>query len=115
MSYVPRLKEQYDTDVVPKLQERFEYKSPMQVPKIEKICLNQGLGKAITDRKIVDGAIEELNQICGQKAVSTVSTKDVSNFKLRKGMPVGARITLRRERMYEFLDRLINVALPTYP
>ena len=112
MSYVPRLKEQYDADVVPKLQERFEYKSSMQVPKIEKICLNQALGKAITDRKIVDGAIEELNQICGQKAVSTVSTKDISNFKLRKGMPVGARITLRRERMYEFLDRLINVALP---
>ena len=72
MSYVPRLKQQYDTDVVPKLQERFEYKSSMQVPKIEKICLNQGLGKAITDRKIVDGAIEELNQICGQKAVSTI-------------------------------------------
>ena len=112
MSYVPRLKKQYDEEVVPKLQERFEYKSSMQVPKIEKICLNQGLGKAIADRKIIDGALEELAQITGQKAVTTYSTKDVSNFKLRKGMPVGARVTLRRERMYEFLDRLIHVSLP---
>ena len=112
MSYVPRLKKQYDEEVVPKLQERFEYKSFMQVPKIEKICLNQGLGKAIADRKIIDGALEELAQITGQKAVTTYSTKDVSNFKLRKGMPVGARVTLRRERMYEFLDRLIHVSLP---
>jgi large subunit ribosomal protein L5 len=112
MSYVPRLKKQYDDEVVPKLQERFEYKSTMQVPKIEKICLNQGLGKAISDRKIIDGALEELAMITGQKAVTTYSTKDVSNFKLRKGMPVGARVTLRRERMYEFLDRLIHVSLP---
>ena len=112
MSYVPRLKKQYDDEVVPKLQERFEYTSTMQVPKIEKICLNQGLGKAISDRKIIDGALEELAMITGQKAVTTYSTKDVSNFKLRKGMPVGARVTLRRERMYEFLDRLIHVSLP---
>lgn len=112
MSYVPRLKKQYDDEVVPKLQERFEYKSTMQVPKIEKICLNQGLGKAISDRKIIDVALEELAMITGQKAVTTYSTKDVSNFKLRKGMPVGARVTLRRERMYEFLDRLIHVSLP---
>lgn len=112
MSYVPRLKKQYDDEVVPKLQERFEYKSAMQVPKIEKICLNQGLGKAISDRKIIDVALEELAMITGQKAVTTYSTKDVSNFKLRKGMPVGARVTLRRERMYEFLDRLIHVSLP---
>ncbi len=112
MSYVPRLKHQYHDEVVPKLQERFEYKSSMQVPKIEKICLNQGLGKAITDRKIVDGALAELAMICGQQAVATYSTKDISNFKLRKGMPVGARVTLRRERMYEFLDRLIHVSLP---
>ncbi|MBK12570.1 MAG: 50S ribosomal protein L5 [Crocinitomicaceae bacterium] len=112
MSYVPRLKKQYDEEVVPKLQERFEYKSTMQVPKIEKICLNQGLGKAISDRKIIDVALEELAMITGQKAVTTYSTKDVSNFKLRKGMPVGARVTLRRERMYEFLDRLIHVSLP---
>jgi large subunit ribosomal protein L5 len=112
MSYVPRLKKQYDDEVVQKLQERFEYKSAMQVPKIEKICLNQGLGKAITDRKIIDSALEELAMVTGQKAVTTYSTKDVSNFKLRKGMPVGARVTLRRERMYEFLDRLIHVSLP---
>ncbi|MGB0171567.1 MAG: 50S ribosomal protein L5 [Flavobacteriales bacterium] len=112
MSYVPRLKKQYDDEVVQKLQERFEYKSAMQVPKIEKICLNQGLGKAISDRKIIDSALEELAMVTGQKAVTTYSTKDVSNFKLRKGMPVGARVTLRRERMYEFLDRLIHVSLP---
>ena len=112
MSYVPRLKKQYDDEVVQKLQERFEYKSAMQVPKIEKICLNQGLGKAIADRKIIDSALEELAMVTGQKAVTTYSTKDVSNFKLRKGMPVGARVTLRRERMYEFLDRLINIAIP---
>ena len=112
MSYVPRLKKQYDDEVVQKLQERFEYKSAMQVPKIEKICLNQGLGKAIADRKIIDSALEELAMVTGQKAVTTYSTKDVSNFKLRKGMPVGARVTLRRERMYEFLDRLIHVSLP---
>ena len=96
MSYVPRLKQQYDEEVVQKLQERFEYKSAMQVPKIEKICLNQGLGNAIADRKIIDGALNELAQITGQKPVTTYSTKDVSNFKLRKGMPVGARVTLRR-------------------
>ena len=112
MSYVPRLKKQYDDEVVQKLQERFEYKSAMQVPKIEKICLNQGLGKAIADRKIIDSALEELAMVTGQKAVTTYSTKDVSNFKLRKGMPVGARVTLRRERMFEFLDRLIHVSLP---
>ena len=112
MSYVPRLKKQYDDEVVQKLQERFEYKSAMQVPKIEKICLNQGLGKAIADRKIIDSALEELAMVTGQKAVTTYSTKDVSNFKLRKDMPVGARVTLRRERMYEFLDRLIHVSLP---
>ena len=112
MSYVPRLKKQYDDEVVQKLQERFEYKSAMQVPKIEKICLNQGLGKAIADRKIIDSALEELAMVTGQKAVTTYSTKHVSNFKLRKGMPVGARVTLRRERMYEFLDRLIHVSLP---
>ena len=112
MSYEPRLKKQYDDEVVQKLQERFEYKSAMQVPKIEKICLNQGLGKAIADRKIIDSALEELAMVTGQKAVTTYSTKDVSNFKLRKGMPVGARVTLRRERMYEFLDRLIHVSLP---
>jgi len=112
MSYVPRLQTQYAEEIAPKLKERFEYTSPMQIPRIEKICLNQGLGKAIADKKIVEQAVEEMSRVAGQKAVPTLSTKDVSNFKLRKGMPIGARVTLRRERMYEFLDRLIAVSLP---
>jgi large subunit ribosomal protein L5 len=98
--------------MVPKLKEQFEYSSVMQVPQILKISINQGLGKAIADKKIIEQAIDEMSRIAGQKAVATYSTKDVSNFKLRKGMPIGARVTLRRERMYEFLDRLIAVALP---
>ncbi len=112
MSYVPRLRKQYDEEIVKKLIGRFEYKSSMQVPKITKICLNQGLGKAVADKKMVDVAIEEMTMITGQKAVPCYSTKDVSNFKLRKGMPIGAKVTLRGEMMYEFLDRLIAVALP---
>ena len=112
MSYVPRLQTQYAEEIVPSLKERFEYKSVMQVPRITKICLNQGLGKAIADKKIVEYATEEMTRVAGQKAVKTISTKDVSNFKLRKGMPIGARVTLRRERMYEFLDRLIAISLP---
>lgn len=112
MSYVPRLQTQYAEEIVPSLKERFEYKSVMQVPRVTKICLNQGLGKAIADKKIVEYATDEMTRVAGQKAVKTVSTKDVSNFKLRKGMPIGARVTLRRERMYEFLDRLIAISLP---
>ena len=112
MSYIPRLQTQYAEEIAPALKKQFEYKSAMQVPRIEKICLNQGLGKAVADRKMVDTAVEEMSTIAGQKAVPTLSTKDVSNFKLRKGMPIGARVTLRRERMYEFLDRLIAVSLP---
>ena len=112
MSYVPRLQTQYVEEIAPKLKERFEYTSMMQIPRIEKICLNQGLGKAIADKKIVEQAVEEMSRVAGQKAVPTLSTKDVSNFKLRKGMPIGARVTLRRDRMYEFLDRLIAVSLP---
>lgn len=112
MSYVPRLQTQYAEEIVPSLRERFEYKSVMQVPRVTKICLNQGLGKAIADKKIVEYATEEMTRVAGQKAVKTISTKDVSNFKLRKGMPIGARVTLRRERMYEFLDRLIAISLP---
>ena len=112
MSYIPRLQTQYAEEIAPALKKQFEYKSAMQVPRIEKICLNQGLGKAVADRKMVDTAVEEMSTIAGQKAVPTLSTKDVSNFKLRKGMPIGARVTLRRERMYEFLDRLIHVSLP---
>lgn len=112
MSYVPRLQKQYQDEMVPKLKEQFEYSSVMQVPQILKISINQGLGKAIADKKIIEQAIDEMSRIAGQKAVATYSTKDVSNFKLRKGMPIGARVTLRRERMFEFLDRLIAVALP---
>ena len=112
MSYIPRLQTQYAEEIVPSLKDRFEYKSVMQVPRISKICLNQGLGKAIADKKIVEYAMDEMSRVAGQKAVQTLSTKDVSNFKLRKGMPIGARVTLRRERMYEFLDRLIAVSLP---
>ena len=112
MSYVPRLQTQYAEEIVPSLKERFEYKSVMQVPRVTKICLNQGLGKAIADKKIVEYSTEEMTRVAGQKAVKTISTKDVSNFKLRKGMPIGSRVTLRRDRMYEFLDRLIAISLP---
>jgi large subunit ribosomal protein L5 len=112
MNYVPRLRKMYEDEIVPKLQEQFQYKSSMQVPQITKICLNQGLGKAVADKKMVDVAVEEMSSIAGQRAVPTMSTKDVSNFKLRKGMPIGTKVTLRAERMYEFLDRLISVSLP---
>ncbi|MBV41595.1 MAG: 50S ribosomal protein L5 [Crocinitomicaceae bacterium] len=112
MSYIPRLQTQYAEEIVPNLKERFEYKSVMQVPAITKICLNQGLGKAIADKKVVEYATDEMTRIVGQKAVRTISTKDVSNFKLRKGMPIGCRVTLRRNRMFDFLDRLIAVSLP---
>jgi len=112
MSYQPRLQAQYNEQLVPALKERFEYTSVMQVPRITKICLNQGLGKAIADKKIIESAIDEMTRITGQKAVQTISTKDVSNFKLRKGMAIGARVTLRRERSYEFLDRLLAISLP---
>ena len=112
MSYIPRLQTQYAEEIVPNLKERFEYKSVMHVPSITKICLNQGLVKAIADKKVVEYATDEMSRIVGQKAVRTISTKDVSNFKLRKGMPIGCRVTLRRNRMFDFLDRLIAVSLP---
>ncbi len=112
MTYTPRLRKQYDDEIVGALKSKFEYKSVMQVPRITKICLNQGLGKAVADKKMVDNAVEEMTSIAGQKAIATFSTKDVSNFKLRKGMPIGCRVTLRDEKMYEFLDRLISVSLP---
>lgn len=112
MTYTPRLRKQYDDEIVGALKSKFEYKSVMQVPRITKICLNQGLGKAVADKKMVDNAVEEMSSIAGQKAIATFSTKDVSNFKLRKGMPIGCRVTLRDEKMYEFLDRLISVSLP---
>ncbi|MBE0647492.1 MAG: 50S ribosomal protein L5 [Bacteroidales bacterium] len=112
MAYTPRIKQKYLTEVVPALMEEFKYKNHMQVPRIRKISLNQGLGIAITDRKFIDTGINEMTMIAGQKAVATKSKKDISNFKLRKGNPVGVRVTLRGERMYEFLDRLISVSLP---
>ena len=112
MSYTPRLKKQYKEEMVASLKEKFAYTSVMQVPKIQKICLNQGVGDAVSDKRLVDSAVEEMTLISGQKANVTYSKKDISNFKLRKGMPIGARVTLRGDQMYEFLDRLIAVALP---
>ena len=112
IKYTPRLADKYSKDVVPALMKKFEYKSVMQAPKLQKICVNRGVNGAVTDKKLVDVALEELSIITGQKPVATFSKKDISNFKLRKGMPIGARVTLRGEKMYEFLDRLVSVALP---
>jgi len=112
MSYAPRLKEQYTNEIVPSLQKEFNYKSIMQVPKLDKIVINQGVGEATSDKRLVDYAVQEMTMITGQKAVVTNSKKDISNFKLRKGMPIGAKVTLRGVKMYEFLDRLISTALP---
>ena len=106
------LKKTYKEQIVPALQKQFGYKSIMQVPKIEKIVLNQGLGDAVADKKIIENAINEMTAITGQKAVPTLSKKDISNFRVRKKMPIGVRVTLRGERMYEFLERLIRVSLP---
>ncbi len=111
-NYTPRLADKYKKEVVPALMKRFAYKSIMQVPQLEKICLNRGVNGAVNDKKLVDIAVEELATITGQKAVATNSKKDISNFKLRKGVPIGARVTLRGVKMYEFLDRLISSALP---
>jgi large subunit ribosomal protein L5 len=111
-TYTPRLKNKYKDEVIPALMKRFGYKSIMQVPKLEKIAINRGVNGAVNDKKLIDIALDELTTISGQKAVSTMSKKDISNFKLRKNMPIGARVTLRGEKMYEFLDRLISVALP---
>lgn len=112
VKYTPRLADKYTKEVVPALMKKFAYKTVMQAPKLEKICINRGVNGAVTDKKLVDIAVEELNMITGQKAVPTLSKKDISNFKLRKGMPIGARVTLRGEKMFEFLDRLVSVALP---
>ena len=111
-TYTPRLMKKYKDEVVPALVKKFAYKSVMQTPRLEKICLNRGVNGAVTDKKLVDVALDELSTIAGQKAVSTMSKKDISNFKLRKSMPIGTRVTLRGDKMYEFLDRLIAVALP---
>jgi large subunit ribosomal protein L5 len=112
MAYSPRLKDKYKAAVIPALQTKYGYSSSMQVPKLQKICLNQGIGDAVSDKKLIEGAIKEMTTISGQKAVATISKKDISNFKLRKGVPIGVRVTLRGDMMYEFLDRLISVALP---
>src|SRR5690606_13317469 len=112
MSYTPRLQEKYSAEIIPALTEKFGYKSVMQVPKLQKIVLSQGIGDAVADKKLIDNAVEDLSRIAGQKAMAMNSKKDISNFKLRKGMPIGTKVTLRGERMYEFLDRLLAVALP---
>ncbi len=112
MSYVPRLKSEYKERVVKALTEEFSYKNVMQVPKLERIVVSQGIGAAVADKKLIDYGIEEMSNITGQRAIATISKKDVANFKLRKGMPIGAKVTLRGERMYEFLDRLVTSALP---
>jgi large subunit ribosomal protein L5 len=110
--YSPRLKEKYKKDVVPALQKKFNFTSRMQVPKLLKICVNQGVGDAVADKKLIEGAVKEMSTITGQKAIATYSKKDIANFKLRKGVPIGVRVTLRGDMMYEFLDRLISAALP---
>jgi large subunit ribosomal protein L5 len=112
MEYIPRLKTRYQQEIVPALIKEFDYKNIMQVPRLKKISVNQGLGSAIADKKLIDVGIEEMSNITGQRAVATRSKKDISNFKLRKDMPVGVRVTLRGDRMYEFLDRLVSVAIP---
>ena len=112
MAYVPRLKKEYKDKVVSALTEEFGYKNVMQVPKLKKIVISKGVGAAVADKKLIDHAVDELTKISGQKAVSTLSKKDVASFKLRKGMPIGVRVTLRGEQMYEFLDRLVTSALP---
>lgn len=112
MNYVPRLKTKYQKEVAPALMQQFNYSSVMQVPRIEKVCINQGIGDATGDKKLVDNAAAELAIIVGQKAVPTKAKTSISNFKLREGMPIGVRVTLRGERMYEFLDRFLNISLP---
>ena len=108
----PRLKTVFREDIKKSLMLAFDYKSSMQIPRLQKICINQGVGAAVADKKLIDSAITEMSAIAGQKAIATYSKKDISNFKLRKGMPIGVRVTLRGDRMYEFLDRLISVSLP---
>lgn len=112
MNYVPRLKTKYQKDVAPALMQQFNYSSVMEVPRIEKVCINQGIGDATGDKKLVDNAAAELSIIVGQKAVPTKAKTSISNFKLREGMPIGVRVTLRGNQMYEFLDRFLNISLP---
>ncbi|HAX93087.1 MAG: 50S ribosomal protein L5 [Bacteroidales bacterium] len=110
--YTPVLKTKYKEEIVPALMKEFSYSTVMQVPRLDKIVLNQGVGQAIADKKLIEASVKELTDIAGQKAVQTFSSKDISNFKLRKNMPIGVMVTLRKDRMYEFLERLISVALP---
>ncbi|MBU2526311.1 MAG: 50S ribosomal protein L5 [Flavobacteriaceae bacterium] len=112
MAYVARLKQEYKERIVPNLEKEFGYKNIMQVPKLEKIVISRGVGDAVADKKLIEYAVDELSRISGQKAIATYSKKDVSNFKLRKAMAIGAKVTLRGEKMYEFLDRLVTTALP---
>jgi len=112
MVYIPRLKQEYKDKIVSALTEEFGYKNVMQVPKLKKIVLSRGVGDAVADKKLIDHAVDEMSRITGQKAIATISKKDVASFKLRKGMPIGAKVTLRGEQMFEFLDRLVTTALP---
>jgi large subunit ribosomal protein L5 len=112
MSYTPRLKKKYTEEVIPGMQDKFNYGNSMQVPRITKVVLNQGVGAAVNDKKLVDAAVDEMTKITGQKALATYSKKAISNFKLREKMPIGCKVTLRREKMYDFLDRLISVSMP---
>lgn len=112
MNYQPRLRKKYQEEIVPAMMEQFQYGSVMEVPRLLKVCINQGVGAATQDKKLIDTAIDELSMIAGQRAVSTRAKKSVSNFKLREGMPIGVRVTLRNDRMWEFVDRLVSVALP---
>ena len=112
MGYLPRLKEEYKSRIIGALKEEFGYTNVMQVPKLERIVVSRGVGAAVADKKLIDYSVEELTNITGQRAVATISKKDVATFKLRKGMPIGVKVTLRGEKMYEFLDRLVTSALP---
>ena len=112
MSYSPRLKDDYSNKIIKDLQDSLDLENVMQVPSLEKIVISKGVGAAVSDKKLIDHAVEELTLISGQKAIATLSKKDVASFKLRKGTPIGAKVTLRGDRMYEFLDRLITIALP---
>ena len=112
MEYTPRLRQEYSERVIAALTEKFGYKNVMEVPKLTKVCLSQGIGKAVSDKKLVDSALEEMTIISGQKAMATYSKKDISNFKLRKGMPIGAKVTLRGDKMWEFADRFVSISLP---
>jgi len=111
-TYIPRIQTKYSTEVIPALMKRFGYKTLMQCPRLEKICFNQGVKGSVADKKLIDTAVEEMSNITGQRAIATMSKKDISNFKLRKNMPIGAKVTLRGKRMYDFLDRFVSVSLP---